>query len=528
MKIQEVIIIGAGPAGLTAGYELLKDNNNKYKVTILEETSDIGGISKTVNYKGNRMDMGGHRFFSKIPEVNEWWNDILPEQTSPSYDDTLLNREVQLSKDGQHDPEKEDNVMLNRNRVSRIYFNKKFFDYPVTLKLDTLKNMGFITTVEVCLSYLKAIIFKRKENSLEDFYINRFGYKLYSMFFELYTENLWGRHPREISPDWGAQRAKGLSITAILKDILKKKFNNNKDIENNEVETSLIEQFKYPKLGPGQLWETAAEKIEALGGIIIKNSRATKIKLDTSNNVESVIYINTDTNEETTINCDILISSMPLKDLVNGMNNVPSKIREIAKGLPYRDYRTLGVLTKKLNITNKTKLKTISNIIPDCWIYIHDKSVSMGRMQVYNNWSPYLVKDIENTVWVGLEYFCNESNTDKIWSMTDEEFKDFAIKEMIQIGFIRDESDVIDTHSERVKKAYPAYFDSYKDIKMLISFLNRIPNLYCVGRNGQHHYNNMDHSMCTSFEAVKHIKENKGYKNDIWSVNTEKVYHESK
>ena len=525
MKVQEVVIIGAGPAGLTAGYELLKDNDNKYKVTILEETSNIGGISKTVNYKGNRMDMGGHRFFSKIPEVNEWWNEMLPEQTSPSYDDTLLNREVQLSKVGSHDPEKEDNVMLNRSRVSRIYFNRKFFDYPVTLKLDTLKNMGLLTTIKVCFSYLKAIAFKRKEDSLEDFYINRFGYKLYSMFFESYTENLWGRHPREISPDWGAQRAKGLSIVAIIKDIFKKKFSSNK---NDEVETSLIEQFKYPKIGPGQLWETAAEKIEALGGIIKKNSKAINIRLDTCNNVESVTYIDNKTGTEKTINCDILISSMPLKDLVSDMNNVPIKIREIAKGLPYRDYRTLGVLVKKLNLTNKTKLNTISNIIPDCWIYIHDKSVSMGRMQIYNNWSPYLVKDIESTVWVGLEYFCNESETDKIWSMTDEEFKDFAINEMLQAGFISSKSDVLDTHSERVKKAYPAYFDTYNEIDLLINFLNRIPNLYCVGRNGQHHYNNMDHSMCTSFEVVKHIKNDMKTKNHIWEVNTEKTYHESK
>ena len=246
--MRKVIVIGAGPAGLTAAYELLKRDKDT-EVVVLEESNCFGGISRTVQYKGNRMDMGGHRFFSKIPEVNEWWDQILPMQGAPSYDDRKLDREVPLEENGP-DPEKEDRVMLTRHRVSRILFDDKFYDYPVSLKPETLKNMGFLKTMQVGFSYLASLLHKRPDDNLENFYINRFGKKLYSMFFEYYTENLWGRHPREIDASWGAQRVKGLSIVAILQDIFGKIFNQ----KNRKVETSLIEQFKYPKLGPGELW----------------------------------------------------------------------------------------------------------------------------------------------------------------------------------------------------------------------------------------------------------------------------------
>lgn len=265
--MKKALIIGAGPAGLTAAYELLKKGKD-VEVVVFEESDCFGGISRTVEYKGNRMDMGGHRFFSKIPEVNAWWDQMLPMQGAPSYDDTVLDREVPLQKNGP-DPEKEDRVMLTRHRVSRILFDDKFYDYPVSLKMETLKNMGFITTMKVGFSYLASLVHKKPDDNLENFYINRFGRKLYSMFFEYYTENLWGRHPSEIDASWGAQRVKGLSITAILKDIFGKIFHK----KNRKVETSLIEQFKYPKLGPGELWDVTAAEVEKLGGTIIKGAK---------------------------------------------------------------------------------------------------------------------------------------------------------------------------------------------------------------------------------------------------------------
>ncbi len=516
--MENVIVIGAGPAGLTAAYELLNQAPGKYSVTVLEETNEIGGISKTVRYKGNRMDMGGHRFFSKMPEVNEWWNKMLPMQGSPSFDDILLEREVPLTANGP-DPEKTDRVMLTRHRVSRILFDDKFYDYPVTLKPETIKNFGFFTTMKVGFSYLASVFHKRPENNLENFYINCFGKKLYSMFFEYYTENLWGRHPSEIDASWGAQRTKGLSIVGIIKDFFGKLFK----VKNRKVNTSLIEEFKYPKFGPGQLWETTAEEFQKLGGTIIMNASVKKLHKD-GNKLTGVTYVQD--GKEITLNGDHIISSMPVRELVAGMNDVPADPARIAAGLPYRDYMTLGVLIPKLNLENKTTMKTVGNIVPDCWVYVQDRRVKVGRFQLYNNWSPYLVKDLENTVWIGLEYFVNEG--DEFWNMSEEEFSKFGVDEMVKLGLISDKKQVLDTHMEKVKKAYPAYFDTYDEMDTLIEYLSSIENLYCVGRNGQHRYNNMDHSMVTSFETVRNIISGKKTKENIWSVNTEKEYHEEK
>lgn len=516
--MNNIIIIGAGPAGLTAAYELLTKTQGEFKVTVLEESNQVGGISKTVNYKGNRMDMGGHRFFSKVPEVNEWWEKLLPTQGALPYDDRILGRISQI-KLGGPDPEKTDRVMLRRNRLSRIFFDQKFFDYPISLKISTIRDMGLSTTVLVGLSYLKTMFHKREERSLEDFYINRFGKKLYSMFFENYTENLWGRHPSQISPEWGAQRVKGLSIQVVLKDMLDKMFHK----KDRGVETSLIEEFAYPKLGPGQLWEITAEEIEKKGGIILRKTKAVGV-IKENERITGVKVVCDGVEKQ--FSADYVISSMPLKDLVCGMDDVPIEIREIAEGLPYRDYMTMGVLVSGLKLPNKTKIKTIGNIVPDNWVYVHDRNVKMGRFQIYNNWSPYMVKNLEHTVWLGLEYFCNEG--DQLWSKTDVEFAIMSIRELVQLGLINQEDDVLDYHVERVKKAYPAYFDTYEHIDELRKWLDKIENLYCVGRNGQHRYNNIDHSMCTAFEAVKNIVEGRTDKSNIWSVNTEQDYHELK
>ena len=518
--MKKVLIIGAGPAGLTAGYELLKDKSSEYEVIIVEEDTRIGGISKTVNYNGNRMDLGGHRFFSKDEEIMNFWKDLMPIQGEAALDDKELGREKPLVQGGPN-PENEDRVMLIRDRVSRIYYLKKFFDYPISLKLETFTNMGLIRTIKAGFSYLKSIFVKKEETSLENFYTNRFGKVLYSMFFEKYTEKLWGRHPSQISADWGAQRVKGVSIAAVLKDAFKKIFK----INSKEVETSLIEQFWYPKYGPGQLWETLASEYEKLGGKILKEHSVKNINIKDGKIVSVECKVN---GKLEVLEADIFISSMPVKDLVVAMANkqeIDKEALEIAKGLPYRDFITAGLLIKRLNLKNKTKMKTMGNIVPDCWIYVQEPDVKMGRIQIFNNWSPYLVKDIKNTVWVGLEYFANEG--DEYWNMTEKEFTEFAANELVSMGII-EKADVLDSHREKVKKAYPAYFDTYKDMDKLINYLNTYDNLYCIGRNGQHRYNNMDHSMATAIEAVKNIKSGNTTKENIWNVNTEKEYHETK
>jgi protoporphyrinogen oxidase len=520
MDKKKAIIIGAGPAGLTAAYELLKEKD-KYEVIILEETEEIGGISRTVRYNGNRMDIGGHRFFSKDDRIMNFWSDLMLIQGKDSFDDKKLNR-IKPLEEGGPDPEKEDEVILIRTRVSRIYYLKKFFDYPISMKIETLKNMGLIRTMKAGFSYLKSTIVKKEETSLENFYINRFGKVLYSMFFEKYTEKLWGRHPSQISADWGSQRVKGLSIKAIIKDMFSKVFGNKN--KNKQVETSLIEQFWYPKYGPGQLWETLAKKIEENGGEIKKRHLVKKINID-RNRIVSVECDVDGTRKN--IEGDIFISSMPVKDLVEGFKgaNIPEDIKQIASGLPYRDFITVGLLVNKLNLINKTDIKTLGNIVPDCWIYVQEPDVKLGRIQIFNNWSPYLVRDPENTVWIGLEYFCDEN--DEYWNMNDEEFIKFATEELVKMGIIERNS-VLDSHREKVKKAYPAYFDTYSRMDELIKHLDTYENLYCIGRNGQHRYNNMDHSMATAIEAVNNIRNNIKTKDNIWNVNTEKEYHEVK
>lgn len=515
-----VLIIGAGPAGITAGYEL-KKRAPEMDVTILEADGRIGGISRTVRYKGNRMDIGGHRFFSKDKRVTDWWEDVMPTQGAPAFDYARLGRESTI-REGGPDPEKEDRVMLSRNRVSRIYYRKKFFDYPVKMNVNTIRNMGFVTTMEAGMSYMAAAAKKLPEDSLENFYINRFGRKLYSMFFEGYTEKLWGRHPRNISADWGAQRVKGLSVTAILKDIAMKMVPGK--VDSQKVETSLIEEFAYPKYGPGQLWESAAADFEEMGGKIIKHACVTSIH-NSDGHVDGLSWKDEDGNVHD-MTADIVISSMPLRDLVAAMKDVPEDISEIAEGLPYRDFVTVGLLVHKLNLKNETKIPTLGNIVPDNWIYVQDTGVKLGRIQIFNNWSPYMVKDPENTVWIGLEYFCTEG--DEYWNMPGRKWKGMGVRELKKMGVIGGIEDVIDAHCEKVKKAYPAYFDTYAQIDELIEYLNAYDNLYCIGRNGQHRYNNMDHSMETAFQTVDNILSGRSDKTNIWNVNTEKEYHEEK
>ena len=512
------LIIGAGPAGLTAAYELLKSGSDILPV-IVEESDIIGGISRTVEYHGNRIDIGGHRFFSKNHEVNALWQELMPLQGSPSIDDILLNNdEKKLAKDGP-DPQTEDEVMLLRRRVSRIYFLKKFFDYPISLTGETLKNMGFVRTMKAGFGYLSSCIFKKKEDSLKNFYINRFGAPLYEMFFEDYTEKVWGRNPADISADWGAQRVKGLSLMRAVWAFLSKPFRKDK----NHVETSLIEQYLYPKKGPGQLWETLAARIENMGGKIIRNCKVVSVETDGSR-VTGVGVLHDGKEERMT--ADFYFSSMPIKDLIEGMGDaVPRDVHDIAAALPYRDFMTVGLLVNRLKLRNETKIKTVGNIVPDCWIYVQEREVKLGRLQIFNNWSPYMVKDFENTVWIGLEYFCNEG--DELWNMEDADFIRFATDELVKIGIV-DAEDVLDSVRIKIKKAYPAYFGSYAQFDTVREWLDGMENLWCIGRNGQHRYNNMDHSMLTAMEAVRAALSGSGSKDAVWNVNTEKEYHEEK
>lgn len=503
------IIIGAGPAGLTAAYKLLKETD--IKPIIYEESNVIGGISQTFEYKGNRMDIGGHRFFTKNDLVMDVWKELMKPQGAPALDEKLLNENKQY--EGKADPEKEDDVFLTRRRVSRIYYLGKFFDYPISMKPRTFLNMGFFRTMSAGFGYIHSCIFKKKEDSLENFYINRFGKPLYNMFFKDYTTKVWGRSPKEISPDWGAQRVKGLSLMKTFVSAITKPFRK----KSSKVETSLIEEFYYPKKGPGQLYSKMADEITKMGGEIHFDSKVNNVHL----NGNSIDYIEVNGN---IIKGDYYISSMPIKDLMNSMNDVDKSLLDIANNLPYRDFITVGLLLDKLKIKNKTKMKTVNNIVPDCWIYIQDNSVKLGRLQIFNNWSPYMVDDLEKHIFVGLEYFCNEG--DEIWNMKEEDFIKFAIDELVKIKII-DKEDVLDSVELKIKKAYPAYFDSYVEFPKVKDYLNSIDNLYCIGRNGQHRYNNMDHSMLTAIETVNVIK-NGLDKSIIWNVNADKEYHETK
>lgn len=523
MKKKTAIIIGAGPAGLTAAYELLKRSD--IMPVLLEATDSLGGISKTVNYRGNRMDIGGHRFFSKSKRVTDWWTELFPIQGSPSLDEILLKEDTtekyKATQNGP-DPQKSDLVMLLRNRLSRIYSFGKFFDYPVSLSLNTILNLGPSKLTKVAFSYFHTRLFPiKEEKSLEDFFINRFGRALYETFFQDYTEKVWGVPCREIKPEWGAQRVKGLSIAAVLVHAMKKLIPQGFFSKcGGRVETSLIEQFMYPKYGPGQLWDEVGRQIEERGGKILTNRRVRSISVE-GNRITAVEADTPDGKKR--YEGDYIISTMPVSELVAGLNgSVPEEVRSAADGLIYRDFITVGLLLKDLKIKSSYASKSVNGIMPDNWVYIQENKVKLGRLQIFNNWSPYMVKDL-NRIWVGLEYFCNEG--DALWSMEDGKLIDLAATELAHIGLINRES-VLDGVAIRVPKAYPAYFGTYDRFDEIRRYLDSFANLYLIGRNGMHRYNNMDHSMMTAMVAVDNILAGLETKENIWAVNTEEDYHE--
>jgi len=554
--MKKAIIIGAGPAGLTAAYELL--TRSDVTPVVLEKSTYMGGISRTVNYKGNRIDIGGHRFFSKSDRVMSWWLQHMPIQRmsaangngngteNGAHSGDLKITYHQMSRDvGSHadapDPSKTDTVMLVRSRKSRIYFLRRFFDYPISLSKNTLANLGIVRTIKIGCSYMRSVVFPVKnEQNLEQFFINRFGRELYKTFFQSYTEKVWGVPCQEISAEWGAQRIKGLSITKTLTHMLKKVFRSRKpqDVAQKDTETSLIEQFLYPKFGPGQMWEIVARKIESMGGQIITGFDVTDLRCD-GTRVRAVRGVDKDGIEREFFG-DYFFSTMPIKELVKALDaDVPANVREVSNGLMYRDFITVGLLLNKLKVSGSVNKKAAvrnngstpsygnsgnKGLIDDNWIYIQEPEVRAGRLQIFNNWSPHLVVD-PNQVWIGVEYFCYEG--DDLWTKTDAQMSEFARQELAAIGIIEPDA-VLDSTVIRMPKTYPAYFGAYSRFDEIRNYVDAFPNLFLVGRNGMHKYNNQDHSMLTAMMAVDNIIEGRTDKTNLWDVNTEMEYHETK
>jgi protoporphyrinogen oxidase len=531
MTGRRALIVGAGPAGLTAAFELIKRTD--IQPVVLEKSPDMGGISRTVRYKGNRMDIGGHRFFSKSDRVMQWWMAVMPVEagspganTPESHTITYQGKSREVPASPEQPPADTDRVMLIRNRKSRIYFLRQFFDYPIRLSADTLKRLGLARTVKIGVSYAQSALHQMKpERTLEQFLINRFGRELYLTFFKSYTEKVWGVPCDRISAEWGAQRIKGLSVVSAVRHFLKSALTPKKphaDIAQKGTETSLIERFMYPKLGPGQLWEYVAEDVKAHGGEVRTNCNVIRLLTEGPRVVAAEVEDSVSGAREI-IAADYFFSTMPIKELMRALDAaVPANVLEVSDGLIYRDFITVGLLLTKLKISDQTPGG--ARLLADNWIYIQEPDVQVGRMQIFNNWSPYLVADPHN-VWIGLEYFCYE--TDPIWRLPDADMIELAKTEMAKIGII-ETGDVLDACVIRVPKTYPAYFGAYERFEEIRTYIDTFENLFLVGRNGMHKYNNQDHSMLTAMTAVDNIIAGRTDKANLWDLNTEMEYHESK
>ena len=584
---KKAIIIGAGPAGLTAALELLRRTD--IQPVVLEASQEIGGISRTIRYKGNRMDIGGHRFFSKSDRVMQWWMELMPPASedegrtepipveityhgkrrivevpavSPEHpplrgigpltvvetDPEDMEAEDAEGFDEGHtdtvvmeapEPEDADHVMLVRPRQSRIYYLRKFFEYPIKLSGTTIANLGLLRMARIGISYVWARLRPiRPEKSLEDFLVNRFGRELYLTFFKSYTEKVWGVPCEQISAEWGAQRIKGLSLTTALRHFLKKTFTRRRyktlaggaggDLAQKKVDTSLIERFLYPKFGPGQLWEHVADKVIAGGGELHRGWTVDRVLLakgatDAAGPRVVAVEAVSDMGERRQFEGEVFLSTMPMQELTRalalGGADVPNDVREVSEGLQYRDFVTVGVLANRLDVKEPE-----GGLIRDTWIYIQEPDVQLGRLQIFNNWSPFMVADPDK-VWLGLEYFCYAS--DSLWAMPDEDLKTFAIGELEKIGILN-AAEVLDAHVVRVPKTYPAYFGTYDRFEELRRWMDGFEGLYLIGRNGMHKYNNQDHSMLTAMTVVDGLAAGGVDKQAVWAINTEQEYHEEK
>jgi protoporphyrinogen oxidase len=517
--MKKAIILGAGPAGLTAAYELL--TRTDIKPVIIEMDSQVGGLSKTINYKGNLIDIGGHRFFSKSERIISWWLKFLPlaDISANEIPLTYHNQTIELHSQGLNIPGR-DGKMLIRPRKSRIYFDHSFFDYPLSFNHKTFQNFGVTKITRIALSYFKSKFFPiREELTLEQFFINRFGKELYQTFFKGYTEKIWGVPCDHIPADWGHQRIKDLNIGKAIIQSFKSVFKSNKKIHQHGVSTSLIEQFLYPEKGPGQMWETVAEKVKELGGEIYLGYEAEKIIVE-KNQIQSITCRNPGAGNSIEFAGEYFFSTIPVKNLVASLVNieVPGPVNDIASRLSYRDFIMVGLLFKKKNGENMDGFEMLT----DNWIYLQDKDLIAGRLQIFNNWSPHMVAD-NNNLWIGMEYFCSES--DAIWNNSRVEMIELALKEITGIGLIQKEA-LIDATVIKIPKAYPSYIGAYEQFHLIQEFLDKIGNLYLTGRNGMHRYNNADHSMMTAMIAVDNIISHQKDRSNIWAVNMEQDFHE--
>jgi protoporphyrinogen oxidase len=528
-RTKTAVIIGAGPAGLTAALQLLRHTG--VRPIVVEMSDAVGGISRTVDFEGFRMDIGGHRFFSKSDWVMDWWLAILPldaaaVQSGDPITISYRNRHRDIGAAAAHaaTPRDPGAVMLLRNRLSRIYFLRRFFDYPIKLNSRTVANLGPWRCLRAGLSYAKASMFPRRpERSLEDFLVNRFGGELYRTFFKSYTEKVWGVPCTEISAEWGAQRIKGLSLTRAVLNTLRRSVRS-APASVRKVETSLVERFLYPRLGPGQLWEAVAARVREGGGEIRMRQTVERVVI-TDGRATEVVVRDATTGAASTIAADYVISSMPVKDLVASLDPpAPPDVQRIARELPYRDFITVGVLVDAKRDAPAGARRSAAATLPDNWIYIQEPDVRLGRLQIFNNWSPSLVPD-PGKVWLGLEYFCNED--DAMWRLSDDEMRALAVRELAQIGLV-DPADVVAATVIRVPKAYPAYFGAYVEFDTIRAHVDPIENLFLVGRNGMHRYNNQDHSMLTAKTAVDNIAAGQSDKSNLWSINVDDDYHEEK
>lgn len=477
-KSVDVAIIGAGPAGLTAAYLLTQQG---YSVTVIEKDPHyVGGISRTVEHEGFRFDIGGHRFFSKSKEVVDLWNEILPDD------------------------------FIQRPRMSRIYYEGKFYSYPLRA-FEALWNLGIIRSTLCMASFAKAkLLPNRNVKSFQDWTVNQFGHRLFSIFFKTYTEKVWGMPCDEMSADWAAQRIKGLSLGAAVLDGLKRSLGLNKRPNDGMETKTLLETFRYPRLGPGMMWDAARDKVVAGGNRVLMGHA---LKQLTQDQVTSRwrVAATTDEGAIVTIDAAHVISSAPMRELASRIHPMPESIGEAAD-LKYRDFLTVALMIES------------DDLFPDNWIYIHDSKVKVGRVQNFRSWSPEMVPDAR-IACVGLEYFCFEG--DGLWSSSDADLIELAKREMAILGLCKAQ-DVVGGAVVRQEKAYPVYDDAYAAnvLAMRTELEAKYPTLHMVGRNGMHRYNNQDHAMMTAMLTVRNIVAGARVY-DIWGVNEDAEYHES-